>query len=74
MKPPEKSLKKQETIISKADTEEIIEVVNDALTEDELKEFILSETKKEIHRLAEEVLKQRLSDMKENTKIPEVQV
>ena len=65
---------KQETIISKADTEEIIEVVNDALTEDELKEFILSETKKEIHRLAEEVLKQRLSDMKENTKIPEVQV
>ena len=65
---------KQETIISKADTEEIIEVVNDALTEDELKEFILSETKKEIHRRAEEVLKQRLSDMKENTKIPEVQV
>jgi argininosuccinate lyase len=65
---------KQETIISKADTEEIIEVVNDALTEDELKEFILSETKKEIHRLAEEVLKKRLSDMKENIKIPEVQV
>jgi len=74
LKPPEKSLKKQETIISKADTEEIIEVVNDALTEDELKEFILSETKKEIHRLAEEVLKQRLSVMKENIKIPEVQV
>lgn len=71
MQPPAKTLEKQATIVSKADTEEIVEVVNDALTEDELKEYILSETKKEIHKIADEVLKLRLKDVQKKSQISE---